>query len=57
MENYNSTISIGSREITNLHFDDEIDGCARKTNYQNSCKNLDTAATKFGIGVNAETQR
>ena len=55
LENYNDTISIGGRQITNLRFVDDIDGITgEEDELTKLVHNLDTAATKFGIEISAE---
>ena len=55
LENYNGTISIGGRQITNLRFADDIDGITgEEDELTKLVHNLDTAATKFGMEISAE---
>ena len=50
LENYNRTISIGGRQITNLRFADDIDGITgEEDELTKRVHNLDTAATQFGF--------
>ena len=54
LENYNGTISIGDRKITNLHFADDIDGITgEEEELTKLVHNLDTAAAKFGMEISA----
>ena len=54
LENYNGTVSIGGRHITNLRFADDIDGIiCEEDELTKLVHNLDTAATKFGIEISA----
>ena len=54
LENYNGTISIGGRQITNLRFADDIDGITgEEDELTKLVHNLDTAATKFGMEISA----
>ncbi len=52
LENYNCTISIVGRQITDLRFADDIDG--EEDELTKLVHNLDTAATKFGMETSAE---
>ena len=57
IDNYNGTISIGGggRKIPNLRFADDINGSTgKKRELTKLVQNLDTAATKFGMKINAE---
>ena len=55
LENFNGTISIGGRPITNLRFADDIDGISGKEDELTELvHNLDTAAAKFGMEISAE---
>ena len=55
LENYNDTISIGGRQITNLRFADDIDGITREEDELTKVvHNLDTVAAKFGMEISAE---
>ena len=55
LENFNGTISIGGRQITNLRFADEIDGITGdEDKLTELVHNLDTAASKFGMEISAE---
>ena len=55
LDNYNGTISIGGRQITNLHLADDIDGITgEEDELSKLVHNLDTAATKFGMEISAE---
>ncbi len=55
LENYNGTISIGGRQITNLRFADDIDGITgEEDELTKLVHNLDTAAAKFGMGISTE---
>ena len=54
LENFNGTISIGGRPITNLRFAD-IDGITgEEDELTELVPNLDTAAAKFGMEISAE---
>ena len=59
LENYNGTISIGGHKITNLSFADDIDGITGEEDEltKQLVQNLHTAATKFGMEINAEKAR
>ena len=58
LENYNGTISIGGRTITNLRFADDIDGfTGEEDELTKLVHNLDTAAAKFGVEISAENPR
>ena len=55
LENYNGTIIIGGRKITNLRFADDNDGITgEKDELTKVAHNLDTAATKFGMEISTE---
>ena len=55
LENYNATISIGGRKITNFRFADDIDGVTgEEDELTKLVHNLDTAAAKFGMEIIAE---
>ena len=55
LENFNCTISIGGRAITNLRFADDIDGITgEEDELTELVHNLDTAAAKFGMEISAE---
>ena len=55
LENFNGTISIGGRPITNLRFADYIDGITgEEDELTELVHNLDTAAAKFGMEIRAE---
>ena len=55
LENFNGTISIGGRTITNLRFADDIDGITgEEDELTELVHNLDTAAEKFGMEISAE---
>ena len=55
LENFNGTISIGGRKITNLRFADDIDGITgEEDELTELVHNLDTAAAKFGMEISAE---
>ena len=54
LENFNGTISIGGRKITNLRFADDIDGITgEEDELTELVHNLDTAAEKFCIEISA----
>ena len=58
LEDYNGTISIGGRQITNLRFADHIDGITgEEDELTKLVHNLDTAATKFGMEISAEKNK
>ena len=59
LENYNDTIIIGGRKITNLlRFADDIDGITGKDDELTKLvHNLDTAAAKFGMEISAEKNK
>ena len=55
VEDYEGTVSIGGRTITNLHFADDIDGLAgeaEKLAYLAEC--LDKASTAYGMEISAK---
>ena len=55
LENFNGTISIGGRQITNLRFADGVDGISvEEDELTKLVHNLDTAAEKFGMEIIAE---
>ena len=55
LENYNGTISIGGRQITNLRFADDIDGITgEEVELTKLVHTLDTTSTKFGMEISAE---
>ena len=55
LENFNGTISIGGRKITNLRFADDIDGITgEEDELTELVHNLDTAAEQFGMDISAE---
>ena len=54
LENYNGTISIGDRKITNLRFAHDIDGITgEEDELSKLVHNLDTATAKFGMEISA----
>ena len=58
LENYNGTISIGGRKITNLRFADDIDCITgEEDELTKLVHNLDTAATKFVMEINTENAK
>ena len=58
LDNYNGTISIGGRKITNLRFADDIDGITgEEDELTKLVHNLDTAAAKFGMEITADKPR
>ena len=58
LDNYNDTISIGGRQITNLRFADDIHGITgEEDELTKLMHNLDTAAAKFGMEISAEKTR
>ena len=57
-ENYNGTICIGGRNITNLRFTDAIDGITgEEDELTKLVHNLYTAAAKFGMEISAEKKQ
>ena len=55
LENFNGTISIGGRPITNLRFADDIDGITgEEDELTELVHNLDTATAMFGMEISAE---
>ena len=59
LDNYNSTISIGGRQITNLSFTDDIDGITGEEDeiITTFVQNLDAGATKFGREIMVKTPK
>ena len=58
LDNYNGTISIGGRKITNLRFADDIDGITEEEDELTKLvHNLDTAAAKFGLDICADNTK
>ena len=58
LDNYNGTIRIGGRQLTNLRFAYDIDGITgEEDELTKLVHNLDTAATQFGIEISAEKTR
>ena len=58
LDNYNGTISIGGRKITNLRFADDIDGITgEEDELTKFVHNLDTAAAKFGMEISAKKNK
>ena len=52
---YEGTVSIGGRTITNLRFADDIDGLAgEEEELANLAERLDKASTAYGMEINAE---
>ena len=50
LEDHEGTVSIGGRTITNLRFDDDIDGLAGEEEEQaNLVERLDKAFTAYGM--------
>ena len=55
LDNYNGTISMGGRKITNLRFADGIDGVAEEVDELTKLvQNLESVATKVGMEIYAE---
>ena len=55
LENFNGTIIIGGRQITNLRFAYGIDGITgEEDELTKFVHNLDTADAKFGIEISAQ---
>ena len=55
LEDHESTVSIGSRTITNLRFAGDIDGLAREEEEMAKLvERLDKASTAYGMEVSAE---
>ena len=55
LENFNCTVSIGGRQIINLHFADDIDGITGEEDELTKLVHiLDTAAAKFGMEIRVE---
>ena len=55
LDNYNGTISIGGGKITNLRFADVTNGITGdEDELSKLVQNLDTAATKSGMAINAD---
>ena len=55
LEDYEGTVSIGGRTITNLRFADDIDGLAgEKEELANLVERLDKASTAYGMEISAE---
>ena len=55
LENFNGTISIGGRQITNLRFADDIDGITlEEEELTKLVHNLNSAAAKFGMKISSE---
>ena len=58
LENYSGTSSIVGRLITNLRFVDDIDGITGDDDELTKLvQNIDTAAAKYGMEINAEKPR
>ena len=55
LEDYEGTVSIGGKTITNLCFADDIDGLAGKEEeLANLVEHLDKASTAYGMEISAE---
>ena len=55
LEDYEGTVSIGGKTITNLCFADDIDGLAGKEEeLANLVERLDKASTAYGMEISAE---
>ena len=54
LENYDGTVSIGGRTITNLRFADDIDGLAGEEELTNLIERLDKASTAYSMEISAE---
>ena len=55
LEDYEGTVSIGGRTITNLRFTDGIDGLAREEEeLAKLVERLDKASTAYGLEISAE---
>ena len=55
LEDYEGTVSIGGRTITNLRFADDIDGLAgEEEELANLVESLDKASTAYGTEISAE---
>ena len=55
LEDYEGTVSIGGRTITNLRFADDIDGLAgEEEELANFVERLDNASTAYGMNISAE---
>ena len=53
-EDYEGTVSIGSRTITNLCFTDDIDGLAGEEELAKLVEHLNKASTAYGMDSSAE---
>ena len=54
LEDYESTVSIRCRTITNLRFADDIDGLAGEEELAKLIERLDKASTAYGMEISAE---
>ena len=55
LEDYESTVSIGGRTITNLRFADDSDGLAgEEEELANLVERLDKASTTYGMEISTE---
>ena len=55
LEDYEGTVSIGGRTITNLRFADDIDGLAgEEEELANLVERLDKASTAYSMMISAE---
>lgn len=55
LEDYEGTVSIGGRKISNLRFADDIDGLAgSEGELQSLVERLDKTSTNFGMQINAD---
>ena len=55
LEDHEGTVSIGGRTITNLRFDDDMDGLAgEEEELANFVERLNKASTAYGMEISAE---
>ena len=54
LEDHESTVSIGGRTITNLHFADDIDLAGEEEELANLDEHLDKASTAYSMEISAE---
>ena len=54
LEDYEGTVSIGVRTLTNLRFVDDLDGLAGEEELANLVEHLDKASTAYGMEISAE---
>lgn len=57
LEQHQATVSIGSCNITNLCFIDNIDHIAGKEELVNKVRNLEEILSRYGMEINAEKNR